>query len=193
MEGWRIAVWLSVCWVGGAWGQIYKWTDRQGTTHLTDNPSRIPPAYRSTVEVERAEPAVPLPAPGEDALRTPSPDAAAGLDRPAAAPPKDRLGRGPDYWQQLAQQWASRLQQRIEERDRLQLMHDYTRRLAGYTRDVFDRGRISADIARLQKAMAEIDAQIKEAETMLRTTLPLEARRLGADPAWLEPSGTTRP
>jgi hypothetical protein len=72
------------------------------------------------------------------------------------------------------------------------LLYNYTRSLASSTRDVFDRGRLHADIARLEKAIAESEAQIKEAETMLRTTLPLEARRLGANPEWLKPAGMTQ-
>jgi hypothetical protein len=32
---------------------------------------------------------------------------------------------------------------------------------------------------------------MQQAETMLGTTLPLEARRLGANPDWLKPPGTT--
>jgi hypothetical protein len=193
MSAWRMAVWLSVFWVGFAWGQIYKWTDRQGTVHLTDNPSRIPPEYRSKVEVEQASPPAPPPASSDDAARPPPTEATTPNEPPAPAPPRDRLGRGPDYWQRLAQQWSAKLQQHIQERDRLQLLYDYTRNLTSYFMwNVFDRGRMYADIARLEKAMAEAEAQIKEAETMLQTTLPLEARRLGANPDWLKPPGTTQ-
>jgi Domain of unknown function (DUF4124) len=192
MPVWRIAVWLSVLWVGFAWGQIYKWTDRQGNTHFTDNPSHIPPEYRPKVEVERATPPAPLPAPGDDAAKVPPTDATAPSKLPSAAPPKDRLGRGPDYWQQLAQYWVDRLQQHIEERDKLRLMYDYTRTLASSTRDVFDRGRVEAEIARLEKAMADVGAQITKAETMLSTTLPSEAKRMGANPDWLKPPGVTQ-
>jgi Domain of unknown function (DUF4124) len=192
MSVWRIAVWLSVFWVGMAWGQIYKWTDRQGGVHLTDNPSRIPPEYRSKVDVESASPAAPLPVPHDDVAKSPPTDVTEPSEPPTSAPPRDLLGRGPDYWQQLAEQWSTRLQQHIQERDRLQLMYNYARHLASYTRDVFDRGRISADIAGLEKAIAEAEAQIKEAATMLQTTLPLEARRLGANPDWLNPPGMSQ-
>jgi hypothetical protein len=192
MPVWRIAIWLIVFGVGVAWGQIYKWTDRQGNMHLTDNPSRIPPEYRSKVEVEKASPPAPLPAPRDDATEPLPTDATTSSERPTPAPPRDLLGRGPDYWRQLGQEWSTRLQQHIHERDRLQLIYNYTRHLASYTRDVFDRGRLQADIARLEKAIAETEAQIKEAEAMLRTTLPLEARRLGANPDWLKPLGMTQ-
>jgi hypothetical protein len=86
----------------------------------------------------------------------------------------------------LAQHWRSRLQQHLQERDRLQLLHSYARQVASYTRDTFDRGRIYADINRLAKAIAESEERINEAEAMLSTTLPLEARQLGANPEWLK-------
>jgi uncharacterized protein DUF4124 len=192
MLAWLIAIWLSVCWVELAGGQLYKWTDRQGNVHFTDNPSRIPAEYRSQVEVEQASPPNPLAAPS-DAPAQASPDAAAPSEPPAPVPPRDLLGRGPDYWQQLAQHWSTRLQQSIHERDRLQLLYNYTRNLASSTRDVFDRGRIQADVVRLEKAIGEAEAQIREAETMLGTALPLEARRLGANPDWLKPPGARQP
>jgi len=95
------------------------------------------------------------------------------------------LGRGSDYWQTLAQQWSTQLQESRRERDRLTLLYRYTRQLANSTRDVSDRGRLEGETTRLEKALAAAEAQINEAETMLHTTLPLEARQLGADPDWL--------
>ena len=192
MSVWVIATWLSIFWVGFAWGQIYKWTDRQGNIHFTDNPSRIPSEQRSNVEVERATPPAPLPTSSDDAATALPTDAAAAGELPSAPPPKDRLGRGSDYWQQLAQDWFVQLQQHLQERDRLQLLYNYTRHLASSTRDASDRGRIYADSTRLEKAIAETEEQIKVAEAMLYTTLPLEARRLGANPEWLKPPGMTQ-
>jgi hypothetical protein len=192
MSAWRIAVWLSVLWVGFACAQIYKWTDRQGNTHFTDNPSHIPPEYRPKVEVERASPPAPLPAPSDDVAKSPPTDATAPSKLPSAAPAKDRLGRGPDYWQQLVQYWVTRLQQHIDERDRLQLVYGSTRNLARSTRNAMDRARLQTEIARLEKAVADVEAQITKADTMLRTTLPAEARRMGANPDWLTPPGMTQ-
>jgi len=191
MPVWLIVTWVSIFWAGFAWGQIYKWMDRQGNIHFTDNLSRIPSEYRPNVEVETATLLAPLPTPRDDAASAPPTESAAPQALPPAPPPKDRLGRGPDYWQQLAQHWGIQLQQHLQERDRLQLLYSYARHLASYTRDNFDRGKIYADSTRIEKAIAETEAQIKEAETMLHTTLPLEARQLGANPEWLKPPGPT--
>src|ERR671925_1199173 len=192
MSVWLIAAWLSIFWVGYAWGEIYKWMDRQGNVHFTDNPSRIPPEYRSQVEVERGSPPAPLPTPSDEAIKAPPIDAAAPGGPPSAPPPKDLLGRGPDYWQQLARHWSDQLQQSFRERDRLQMLYDYTRQIAQSTRDSLDRVRVYADIGRLEKATAEAEQRIKEAETMLHTTLPLEATRLGANLEWLRLPGTAQ-
>jgi uncharacterized protein DUF4124 len=191
MLAWLLAIWLSVCWVELVGAQIYKWTDSQGNVHFTDNPGRIPAESRANVEeVEQARPPDALAPPSAESTPASAPEAAAPGEPAAPTAMRDLLGRGPDYWQQLAQQWSSRLQQYRQERDRLRLMSDYTRYLARSTREVFDRGRIQADLARLEKALGDTEAQIQQAETMLSTTLPLEARRLGANPEWLKPPET---
>jgi hypothetical protein len=191
MLSFRIAIWLSVLWAGFAWAQLYKWTDAQGTVHLTDNPSRVPPEYRSRVVVEPATAPTSPATPSNEATATPADPAAPG-EPPSSAPQLDRLGRGFDYWRTRAQQWSTRLQQATQERDRLIPLYRYTRQLANSTRDVWDRGRLEAETTRLEKAIAAVEAQINEAETMLQTTLPLEARQLGADPDWLKIPAVTQ-
>ncbi len=191
MISFRIVVCLSLLWAGFAWAQIYKWTDRQGTVHFTDNPSRIPAEGRSEIEVEHAISPAPPAAP-DDSAEAPQDRPAAPGAPPSAAPLRDRLGQGPDDWRTLAQQWSTQRQHAVRERDQLQLLYRYTRQLANATRDVRDRGRLEAESARLAKAIAEVEAQVKEAETMLESTLPLEAMQLGADPDWLKPPTGTR-
>jgi hypothetical protein len=175
----RIAVWLSVLWVGVAWGQMYKWTDQQGTVHFTDNVSQIPPAYRAKAQMLETSPP-----PQPSAPATPSKES----DTPPA-PPQDRLGRGPDYWQSLAKGWSTQLRLGILKRDRLQLLYDRLRAVADNTRDVWERGRLEAQVAQLQQSIADVDKRIQEAQEMLQTTLPAEALRVGADPDWLKESG----
>jgi hypothetical protein len=136
--------------------------------------------------METASPLAPLPTPGDDAAKATSTDTAPA-DAPTVPLPKDRLGRGPDYWQQLAQYWSGQLQQQSQERDRLQQLHHFTRAQAHSTRDASARGRLEAEIVRLEKAITEANAAITKAQTMLQTTLPQEARRLGANPEWLKP------
>lgn len=188
-----MVLWLSLVWMGCAWAQIYKWTDRQGIVHFTDNPSRIPAEYQSDVEVERVNPPATPAVPSDDDTKA-APSGPAAADDSASSPrQRDRLGRGPDYWRMLAQQWSRRLQEYARERDRLQPLARYTRQLANATRDVWDRAHLEAEASQLETALTEVQATIKEAETMLQTTLPLEAIQLGADPKWLNPPVATQP
>ncbi len=66
----RVILWacvillLQVPW---SWGKIYKWTDSNGKIHFTDNPARIPDAYRHQIETHTSKevlsnPFVPRPA-----------------------------------------------------------------------------------------------------------------------------------
>jgi hypothetical protein len=176
----RIIVWLSALCVGSAWGQMYKWADRQGTVHFTDDVSHIPPAYRAKAQMQEASPP-----PQPSAAATPREESTT----PPPAPPQDRLGRGPDYWQHPAKDWSMQLRQSTLERDRLQLLYDRLRAVADHTRDLRDRGRLEAQIAPLQQSILAADQRLQEAQQMLQTTRPAEARRLGADPDWLKESG----
>jgi hypothetical protein len=188
-----VGLWLGIIGVGGAWAQIYRWTDRQGVVHFTDNPARIPAPYRASVAVEPSLPPPDPVEPGADQTQVAPSQGAEPEHSAPAPPPRDRLGRSPDYWQGLAQRWATQLQQYAQERDRLQLLAQYTRYLANGTRDVRDRARLETEASRLEKALAEVEGHIKEANAMLQTTLPLEAARLGADPEWLKPPAIKQP
>jgi hypothetical protein len=102
------------------------------------------------------------------------------------------LGRGPAYWQALGRHWSAELARHAAELDRLQLLYHYTRGIADETRDVWARGRLEAEVERLEKGIVAVEKQIHEAQTMLQTTLPLEARRLGANPSWLNEPGSAQ-
>jgi hypothetical protein len=148
---------------------------------LTDNPSHLPPPSRTKPEVR-----VGSPPPEPETAPTPSdlPVPPANETR-SPAPSTDLLGRGPAYWQALGRQWSAESARHMAERDRLQLLYRYTRGIADETRDVWARGRLEAEVERLGKGLAAVEKQLDEAQTMLQTTLPLEARRLGANPNWL--------
>ena len=191
----QLVIGATMLWAGLVWGQIYRWTDGAGQVHFTDNPSRIPPEYRANTTVYSVTtPTTPeAPTPSGEEAKAPAPLSAPPDQPQAAAGPRDRLGRGPEYWQARARQWITELQRHTAERDRLQLLYNYTRDLAHATRDVWDRGRLEAEVERLGRALADVEQRIVQARNMLHTTLPLEAIQLGANPEWLnEPTAPSR-
>lgn len=41
---------LALCVAGGAWAQaIYRWTDKQGVTHYTNDPASVPPDAKASI------------------------------------------------------------------------------------------------------------------------------------------------
>jgi hypothetical protein len=52
-------------------GEIYKWVDRHGAAHFTDNPDAVPAPYRDQIKT-LSEPALPSPRPR---LQPPAPQA----------------------------------------------------------------------------------------------------------------------
>jgi hypothetical protein len=56
-----------------AYGKMYKWTDRQGKAHFTDNLSAIPPEYRDQVEERPSAPSNPKPSNSVPAPRPAAP------------------------------------------------------------------------------------------------------------------------
>jgi micrococcal nuclease len=61
--------WIGM-WAGGASAEIYRWVDRAGQVHFTDNYHHVPPEYRDQVQVRPSTP------PGEASGAAPAPPAA---------------------------------------------------------------------------------------------------------------------
>jgi len=74
----RVVVWMCVILLlplSVAVGKIYKWVDRHGAVHFTDNPAAVPAPYREQIEIS-SEAAPPPPRPQQEApqavpVRTP--------------------------------------------------------------------------------------------------------------------------
>ncbi len=55
----RVILWACVILMLQApwsWSKIYKWTDRNGKVHFTDNPATVPKAYRGQMDARTAAP-----------------------------------------------------------------------------------------------------------------------------------------
>src|SRR5919109_5138803 len=80
---WIVFVWLIWISVSPALAEVYRWTDKAGKIHLTDNPDTIPPAYRARAGVSGSE----TPAADEtpSVAAQPSPPQPPPADRPPAS------------------------------------------------------------------------------------------------------------
>tara|TARA_B100000809_G_scaffold187914_1_gene186225 strand:- start:1780 stop:2517 length:738 start_codon:yes stop_codon:yes gene_type:complete len=44
--GWVFILFLLFLWASPAWGTVYKWKDENGSTHFTDDITKVPPEYK---------------------------------------------------------------------------------------------------------------------------------------------------
>ena len=71
-----LALWVLLAGASGAHAQTYRWQDEQGRIHFTDDPSDVPPRFRT--QVEQLELPGPTHAPGQAAAPQPAPSASDG-------------------------------------------------------------------------------------------------------------------
>jgi hypothetical protein len=163
---------------------VYQWTDADGASHFTDDPSTIPQRFRGTVRQLRPPdaPSEPKNRPSEDPEFEPPAESqlepVAEPDGPPPAPsePVDARGNTREWWRERIQEWQKK------KADAQAKLADAQTRLArerflntgGYDRE----REISEEISRYEK-------QVREAETMLTEGLADEARKAQAPPGWL--------
>ncbi|TAK01565.1 MAG: DUF4124 domain-containing protein [Candidatus Manganitrophaceae bacterium] len=151
-----------------AWsGEIFRWLDQDGTPHFTDNPSKIPPAYRNRAEV--------LSIPDQPTQEEPI----APLDSFDLLPQTDSEGRDEPWWREQIQTWRSRkeeaalkLSEAEEKLGRLQ----FDQEAPSYR---------TAETNRLRQEVEKYKQEVRQAQEMLEIVLPDEARKAGVPPGWL--------
>ena len=70
------AVLVSIFICNTAWATVYEWVDSQGVVHMTDNPDKVPAAYRKvmrTREIDTRDAATPAAAPQSETVGAPVP------------------------------------------------------------------------------------------------------------------------
>lgn len=149
---------------------FYSWVDREGNQFYTNDPSKIPPEYRSrasTVEPDTGRVNV-----GGDASPAAGP-------RTAVAEHKDKYGRGERWWRDR----ASKLRRELQD-----LQDDYDLVLK-QERELHDkqsgRKKKKGSETQLAKKKAQLEKKMKQSRRKLEVDLPEEARRAEAYPGWI--------
>src|SRR4030042_5093114 len=82
---------------------IYKWVDKEGGVHFTDDPSKVPPSYQNRVETEERKDVK------EEV--TPRPPQAATRQAEPEEIKKDIYGRDETWWRETVGPWKERLKE----------------------------------------------------------------------------------
>lgn len=158
---------------------IYKWTDEKGVVNYSDEYSKVPPAYRDRVEVEKWEdikkPETLSPAPPQAPLQK------------SEEVEKDIYGQDETYWKGRVRPWKERLQGASANYAKAQSKfmeksEELSRRKYG-SRTQYKFNVIELD--RLREEMAKYQSEISEANEMLNR-ISKEAEEAKANLDWLK-------
>lgn len=153
---------------------LYKWTDSDGTVHLTDDQTKVPEQFRKNVQIIEESPS----------RKTES----SGAQQPAVQPVVPQTTDGNEHLKSMWQQRMAaerrkkaaaeaKYRQLMQDRDRLQEQWGYG--LYGYSLEVSRR--LDQLNLQIDQAKKELDA----AEVNIEETIPEEARKAGVPPGWL--------
>jgi len=160
---------------------IYKWTDEKGVVNYTDEYSKVPPAYRDRVGVEKWK-----------GIQKPEAPSLA----PPQAPPQetgevtaDIYGRDEAWWRDKVRPWKEKLKEATENYEKAQT--NFTKKSEELSQTNFygrSRSQTKWDVMelnRLNEEKKKYEAQIAEANEMLEK-LSKEADESKANPDWLK-------
>jgi len=157
-------------------GTIYKWVDKEGVLHFTDDLTQVPPSYREQVETEESKDV-------KGAVTPPAPQAVTRENKEEETS-TDIYGRDEDWWRDQVRPWKERLREANENLDRV------TKEFAEKTEEMGRKGLVSraryqAEANKYNEEKMKYEAQITEANEMLGK-LSKEAAASKANLDWLK-------
>jgi len=157
---------------------VYKWVDKEGVSHFTDDYDRIPPQYRNQVKTEDS---------GESrSVETPRPSPSIAPERKGEGKEKDNYGQGEEYWRSRVLPWKRKLQEATENYENVK------KRISDKTDERSEKylTPTQASIARaesrqLLEERSKYEDQVREAKEMLQK-IAKEAEEAKANPDWVK-------
>lgn len=158
----------------GRTGEVLRWVDERGVVHFTDDGASVPEEYRE--QIERRQ----LPEERETA------SGSARETKGAMEEPRDRHGRGEDYWAKRAKEIKDQLDRAYKEYERVRL--EYNDLVAQYnaTRSRAKRRQYQERIESLQQELNRRKEEVERAKKLLEKALPEQAERAGAPAEWVK-------
>ncbi len=158
---------------------IYKWVDEKGVTNFSDDPEKIPPAYRDRALRQQME------EPQEASSPSPAQQPAQQVEERAT----DIRGRGEVWWRERARPLKEKLKEATENYEKAN--SEYTKKAdqIGKT-NFYGRSRSQTkwdamELNRLNEEKKKCEALVAEANEKLKE-LRGEAEEAKANPEWLE-------
>jgi hypothetical protein len=174
----KILITILIFWVfvSMAYGDIYKWVDKDGVVNFTDDPTNIPRQYRNRIEKGEKE----------DSQEVEAPTRGSVSHAKREGQRADLYGMGEDYWRAKVQPWKNQLKEATENCERLnQNIDDKIMEQGGKLLSPTQYEMKRAEIAQLNDERSKCEVQTREAKEML-DKIAEEAEEAKADPQWVK-------
>ena len=155
---------------------VYKWVDRNGSVHFTDDLNKVPGEYRNQIEMEETG----------DFGKPQIPPSASVSPQKTGEEKRDAQGRGEQYWRETIRPYKEQLKQAQEDYNNTNIkIDDALEMVKGrfYSHTQYNLKRV--EVERLMAERVTYEAKMKEANEKL-AKIEKEAEEAGADPAWLK-------
>ena len=170
---------LLLFFISSAYGAtIYKWVDKEGVIHFTDDYTTIPSQYRNRVETEERE--------ESQKVETPAPPPPPISPQKSEEAKVDTYGGGEDYWRDKVRPWKKQLKEATENCESMnrridEKLEEQSGKFLSSTQSKMKR----VEMDQLRDERSKCEAQIKEANERLNK-IAKEAGEAKADPDWLK-------
>lgn len=186
-----------------SWSEVYKWVDKNGTTHFTDDPDQLPEPMRSRAleklrkkmekkqeEKQRRRDELPretLPSsPERDTLpsahrRENTGSSSRPARRPSSGTKGTRTKLSKKLWTQRVEQARQRVENLEAQCDKLQS----EKNSSGRNALIYARPGDRKKAAESRTALEQCREKLEKARHYLKVDLPEKARRAGVPPGWL--------
>ncbi|NOZ87728.1 MAG: DUF4124 domain-containing protein [Deltaproteobacteria bacterium] len=169
---------------------MYKWRDKQGKLHFTDNIEEVPEPFRSRFlrqdELEDLKKGASM-----NSGQTPAPSSGQRENQKTYQNPryaKPPAYKGPSteetqklYWQSEVSRWKHELESSGRKYSKMKKNYDNLMRRFRETHAIARRN----EAEKLKKKMDRVKQRMDLAEKMLKHVLPDRARKEGVPPGWL--------
>ena len=158
----------------GTAGEYFKWVDERGVVHFTNVPSSVPEEYKGKAErrVMPSEKETPSGSTQESAVATEE--------------PKDRFGRGRDFWVNWTNEARNRLIRAQNDYNRLQREYRQTQRDLDEAVSTAQRDALKNKRDSLRVQMERRREDIQKAREELEVKIPQAASMAGAPAEWVQ-------
>lgn len=166
-----LAVWVFLTAATAAHADFYRWVDKNGKEFFTNEPEKVPPEYRGSIQTVK---------PDESRVSVGDKRVAAGKPGGLSGEHKDKNGRGEEYWRRQAANLRIKLRDQQDEYNLvLKELGDQDQKPRKLT------GKKKESLSGLERKKLKLEQDIARTRRKLEVDLPDEARRADAFPGWV--------